>query len=147
MTVLMALVKSKNLFSWNRKLHNLTRFYSTALFQLLSQPSPAAIAMLSLLASTLSLLSIARLTGASSLRERNLDIAPRTVYEFSYNYADSDCSQLVSATMDVSYASTSALYNDPCFPERASNGQTVYFKKVLSELNQYESCVTGIAFR
>ena len=126
-------------------LHNLTRLYSTALFKLLSQPSLAA--MLSLLASTLSLLSIARLSGASSLRERNLDIAPRTVYEFSYNYADSACSQLVSATMDVNYASSRALYNDPCFPETAGNGQTVYFKKVLSELNQYESCVAGIAFR
>ena len=103
-------------------------------------------AMLSLLLSTLCFLSASGLTGATSLRERSLAIAPRTVYLFSYNYADSACSQLVSAAVDVTYDSTTTPYINACYPE-TSNGQTWYFKQVLTETNQYESCATGISVR
>ena len=97
-----------------------------------------------ILLSTLALLSFSGAATASSLR---LAINPRTLYSFKNNYADSSCTQLVSATMDVFYASTSATVIGSCSPETTGSGQTVFYKEILSEVNQYESCATGIVFR
>ena len=120
--------------------------YFVLQIELRHQTLSATMAMPSLLLSTLCFLSASGLTGATSLRERSLAIAPRTVYSFSYNYADSACSQLVSAGVEVFYDSTATPSNNGCSRE-TSDGKTWYFKQVLTETNQYESCATGISVR